>query len=919
MPDWRRRLESALAGLDVPPERMRDLVEELSQHLEERFRSARSSGADEEEAGERAWASLGSVEELRERLHALKGWEHGEQEAREMPPGQEGGGASWLGGLAQDLRLALRSLRRSPGFAAIALLTLAVGIGANVTIFSVVNALFFAPLPGTDPERLVAVYTSDYSGPLYGSSSYPDFEGLRDQEGLFQSLAAYSFDALALQTDRVPSRVWGELVTGRYFETLELPMVLGRPLGTTDDDEAAPAAAVVSYGTWQRRFAGTPDILGRTLKLSGETFTVVGVAPEGFAGMTRGIAAEVWVPLATRARLVPGEDYAASRGTRFLSLVGRLPDGASVTDLQAPLDVIASGLRAEYPDNWTDRNGQTRRLTAVGERDARVAPDVFGPVAGFSALLALVVAMVLLIACANVASLFLARATARRREIAVRLSLGASRGRLVRLFLAESVLVATLGGAVGVLLAAWAGAALRALSLPLPVPLHLEVLVDLRVLAFAVLLSLGTGLLLGIAPALQASGPDVLPALKDEGSGVTSGRRGRRMRHAFVVAQVALSMVLLVGASLLLRGLTRAVELSPGFSALDARLIPVDLGLAGYGVAQATALIDGLAERDPLPGIDACALAMTLPVELHLARRYIEIEGHVWAPEEDREIFFGVVGPGYFEVLGIPILRGREFTTSDRADAPGAVIVNETFAGRFWPGSDPIGRIIEMRGRELMVVGLAKDSKYRRLAEEPMPFYYLPITQDYGFVESFARLFPLHVVLRGGGEPSSMAGAATAALRQIDSDLPVYPPKDMEEHLGLAALPSRVASVLFAGFGLLGLFLAGLGLYGVVAYAMTRRVQEIGLRMALGASRTDVLGLGIRDGVGLAVVGVLVGTLLAAGLAQGLRSLLHGLSPLDPVTYVAVPLVLVAVALGASALPARRAARIDPVDALRYE
>jgi predicted permease len=918
MPDWRRRLESALADLDVPPERMRDLVEELSQDLEERFRSARSSGASEQEAAARAWSGLGSVEELRERLQALEGWERGEQEAREMPPGA-GGGASWLGGLAQDLRLAVRSLRRSPGFVGIALLTLALGIGANVAIFSVVNALFFAPLPGTDPERLVAVYTSDYSGPLHGSSSYPDFEDLRDQEGLFRSVAAYTFDALALQTDRVPSRVWGELVTGRYFETLQLPMTLGRPLGTADDDAAAAGAVVISHGSWQRRFAGAPDILGRTVKLSGETFTVVGVAPEGFTGMTRGIAAEAWVTLAMRARLVPGSDYATSRGSRFLSLVGRLPDGSSVADVQARLDVIASGLRGEYPDDWTDRNGQTRRLSAVSEREARVAPGVFAPVAGFSALLVLVVAAVLLIACANVASLFLARATARRREMAVRLSLGASRGRLVRLLLAESMLVAALGGAAGMALAAWAGAAIRTLSLPLPVPVHLEVLVDLRVLAFAVLLTAGTGLLVGIAPALQASGPDTLPALKDEGSGLATGRTGRRMRRAFVVVQVALSMVLLVGASLLLRGLTRAVRLSPGFSALDARLIPVDLGLAGYDVGQATALIEGLAERAPLPGVDAFALTVTLPVELHAGRRAIEIEGHVWPQGEDREIYFGVVGPGHFDALGIPILGGREFTTADRADSPGVLIVNETFARRFWPGRDPIGRTVEMWDRELRVVGLAKDSKYRRLAEEPMPFYYLPITQDYGFVERFARLFPLHVVLRGDGEPASMAGAASAALREIDPDLPAYPPKDIEEHLGFAALPSRVASLLFAGFGLLGLFLAGLGLYGVVAYSMTRRVQEIGLRMALGASRADVLGLGIRDGVELAGGGVLIGMLLAAGLAQGLRSLLHGLSPLDPVTYVTVPLLLVAVALGASALPARRASRIDPIDALRYE
>jgi predicted permease len=427
----------------------------------------------------------------------------------------------------------------------------------------------------------------------------------------------------------------------------------------------------------------------------------------------------------------------------------------------------------------------------------------------------------------------------------------------------------------------------------------------------------------GLVPALHAANPDLLPALRDEGGGVAGSPRGRRLRRAFVVAQVALSMVLLVGASLLLRGLARAASLAPGFEVEQTRLVPVDLGLAGYDVAQTTALIEALAERAPrLPGARAAALTLTLPVELHVARRSTLAEGYVPRPGEEREIWFGVVGPGHFEALGIPILRGRAFTPADGAAAPAVAIVNESFAARFWPGRDPIGLTLRMRGEDgppVEVVGLAKDSKYRSLTEEPMPFYYLPIAQDFAFVERFARLFPLHVVVRGGGDFAATGRAVAAALREIDPDLPVYPARPMAEHLGISALPSRVASLVFTAFGALGLFLASLGLYGVVAYAMARRTREIGVRMALGASRRDVLELGIRDGLTLALAGVGLGALLAAALGQGLRSLLFGLSPVDPVSFLLVPLLLAVVALAASAIPAARAARVDPVEALRHE
>ena len=922
MREWRGRLERALAGLRLPPERLSDLVEELAQDLEERWRSARLAGASEEEADAKAAAELGSLDELRARLERLPGATEARRGEREAPPGASGGRTA-LSGLGQELRLAVRSLRRSPGFTVVALLTLAVGIGVNTTLFDVVDALYLTPLPVAEPERVVMVYTSDFSGPRYGSSSYPDFEDLRRQPRLFASLAAYTLEAAALSTGGEPARVWCELVSGGFFPSLSVAIPLGRPLGPDDDRDAAEPALVISHGLWQRRLGGDPAVLGRRLDISGTAFTVVGVAPPGFTGLTRGVAAEAWIPLAFRGRLVPGADALPSRGSRFLSLVARLAPGVGVRDAQARLDVLASALRAAHPDEWTDRSGKTRRLSLVPESRARVAPMASGPVLGFSALLALVVALLLLVAAANVAGLMLARASARRREIAVRLSLGASRARLVRHFLAESVLVGLLGGGLGVLIPVWASGALRAFSPPLPVPLHLEVVVDGRVLAFGLGLSLLTGLLLGLAPAWDAASPDLLPALKDEGASLGSGSRGRRLRRGFVVAQLALSMVLLAGAGLLLRGLSRATRLAPGFAVDGVELVPVDIGLAGYDVAQTTALIEGLAERAArLPGVRACGLSMTLPFDLNGARRYTLAEGYVPRPGEDREVYFGVVGPGYFAALGIPILRGREFTPEDRADAPGVAIVNETFARRFWPGENPLGRTIRVRGEDgpaTTIVGLARDSKYRSLGEGPTPFYYLPLLQDYGFVRRNARLFPLDVVVRGDRDPRSLARAVATVLAGIDPKLPAYPPKSMAEHLGVAVLPSRVASSLFGAFGLLGLLLASLGLYGVVAYSVTRRTREIGIRIALGATARDVLLQVLREGLGLTAKGVGLGVILAAGVGPLMGSLLYGLSPFDPLTFVLVPLVLATVALAATTLPARRAARVDPVVALRYE
>jgi predicted permease len=613
--------------------------------------------------------------------------------------------------------------------------------------------------------------------------------------------------------------------------------------------------------------------------------------------------------------------------------VGRLAPGVSVGEARARLELAARQLHAAYAEAWSDHAGGTRRLELLPEAEARISPRGVGPVLGFSALLALVAGIVLLIAVANVGNLMLARAASRRREIAVRLALGASRGRVVRHFLTESLLVAALGGALGLLIAAWAGQILSALRPPTPVPIQLEVAIDARVLAFTVGLTLLTGVLLGLLPGLQAARPDLVPALKNDEAGPTTSRRGRRLGRLFVTAQVALSTVLLIGASLLLRGLARATDVSPGFDVEAPQLVPVDLGLAGYDVAQTADLIERLAERLPgLPGVRAAGLTLTLPLELHTVQRTMRGEGHVPGIGEDEGIYFGVVGPGHFEALGIPIRRGRGFEPADRADSPGVVVINERLAERFWPGQDPVGRRVLVGGggelpasvpaddpRWREVVGVAADSTYRTLGEEPLAFLYLPITQDFGFVERYARFFPLHVALRGDGDPEALRRSVAGALAEIDPELPVFPARSLRDWLGLALLPTRVASAAFAGFGVLGLALASLGVYGVVAYSVARRTREIGVRLALGASARDVLNLVLRDGLRLAASGLLLGALLSASLARALGALLFGLPPFDPVSFAVVPALLALVSFAASALPARRAVRVDPVDALRRE
>ena len=817
--------------------------------------------------------------------------------------------------LFQDFRYAVRMLAKSPGFTAIAIVTLALGIGANTAIFSVVNAALLRPMPVERPEELASVYTSDFSGPPYGASSYPDYLDFRDKTDVFSGVAAYSLQMMSMNTGggETSRRVFGEIVTGNYFDVLGVPAARGR--GFLPEEDRTPGThpvVVLSHALWQRQFGGDEGIVGRTLRLNGTLFTVIGIAPQSFPGMMRGLQTDLWTPVMMINELTPDRDRIGNRGSRRYSIIGRLKPGVSLDTAQAQFRVLAGQLKAAYPQNWIDVAQQGRRITVLSESQSRVDPQVRDPILAFSVLLMVAVQLVLLTACANVANLLLARAAARRREIAIRLSLGASRGRLVQQLLSESVLLAMAGGAAAVLMTLWTTDLLSAVQLPADIPLALDFRPDARVFAFAFGISLFTGVVFGLVPAWQATKPDVIPALKEEGLG--QGGTKTRLRSAFVVAQVALSVLLLIGSGLFIRSLQNASAMDPGFDLRAGVLVSMDLGLHGYNEERGLAFFDQLLEKArAIPGVESATLTRYLPLGLNTGRRGTTIEGYTRQPGEDLEFHTSTVSPGYFRCLGIPVLRGREFTAQDRQGAPRVAIVNETFARRFWPDQNPVGKRISIEGPEgnfMEIVGVVRDGKYNTLGEDPLPWFATPLAQTYAS--------DMTLVLRTRGPVKPAADGAMAAIQSLDKTMPATV-STVEQHMGVTLLLPRAGAGLLGGFGGLGLLLAAVGLAGMMSYMVAQRTHEIGVRMALGATRTDVLGLVLGQGMKLTLIGGALGMAVALGVTQLLRGLLYNVSPADPVTFAGVAVVLSGVALAATYLPARRATRVEPMEALRHE
>ncbi|MBA3714242.1 MAG: ABC transporter permease [Pyrinomonadaceae bacterium] len=835
----------------------------------------------------------------------------------------------------QDLRYAARMLWKTPGFTIVAVLSLALGIGANTAIFSFVNAVLLRALPIAEPERLVFVFSSTRAE-LYNVAPYPDYVDYRDRNKVFSDLTAYSGITVSLSDNEQVEQISGLIVSGNYFDVLGVRARAGRTfLPEEDQTPGAHPVAIISHGLWQRCFAGDANAVGKQLLLNGQPFTVVGVAPAGFDGAEAGRTSDIYVPMMMQAVVRPprsgysGEmnpDLLSVRRNGWLNMIGRLKADVSFEGAQSEMKVLAKQLADAYPDTNKE---ETATLFPVTKGD----PDQRGTLLSVAGLMSGVVGLVLLIACANVANLLLARASARRKEISIRLALGASRWRLIRQLLTESVFLSLVGGAGGLLLAVWLVDALQSYSPPGNFfPVTFDFSLDARVLAFTLLLSVLTGIIFGIAPALQASNPDLVHALKDEmvalPGGSSWGFRGFNLRNLLVVAQVALSLVLLISAGLFLRSLHRAQHIDPGFSPEHVLVMPLNIHLLRYTKAQGQEFYRGMIERvEAIPGVQSATLSRTPPLSGASRQSNVLIEGREGPnrtsnsestsgnPDTGENLTLASpVALKYFETMSIPLLRGRDFTAQDREGAPGVIIINETFARRYFPDQDPLGKRLSLSGAKgpwLEVVGLARDGKYITLGETSAPMVYQSILQRH---ETGMTL-----LIRTGGDPSNFAAGVRREVQTIEKNLPVPNIRPMTELLNNSLFPARMGAVLLGVFGLLALLLAAVGLYGVMSYSVARRTREIGIRMALGARGGDVLGLVLREGMALVAVGVLLGLGGAFAVTRLLVSFLYGVSTTDPLTFVSIAVFLTLIALAASFIPARRASKVDPMIALRYE
>ncbi len=806
-----------------------------------------------------------------------------------------------------DVRYAFRILKRSPGFALIAALTVALGIGATTTIFSTVNAVLLKPPPGVrDAGGLVRLYRIAEDGSSFHNISYPNYLAYRAANTGLSDLAATSLQVVVAADGGEPEAIFGLLVSSNFFNLIGVRPALGRFFAVNDRAAAAEREVVLSYGTWTRRFGGDPSIIGRTLHLSRVPFTVVGVAQEGFRGPNSMVDVGVWLPIEVAPELANGRDL-HSRADMWIDPFGRRGPGANVESIEAALNRISANLRAEFPENNPDYGVDVWSYRPIGTR-------AFGPAMGFSLFLFLISGTVLLIACLNVGSMLLARAAQRGKEMAMRLALGAGRRRLVRQLLTESVLLFAIGGAGGVVIALYVTRLLSAYQLPIDLPLVIDFTPDTRALAFSLAVALVTGLAFGLAPALHVTRHDLQASLR-AGSAAGSVPRSR-LRSAFVVTQVAGSALLLIGAGLFARGLARAGSVDLGFEPDAVHALSLELDSFDYTEERAVGLYRDIMERvAQLPHVQTVGATHSPPVTLGGRSSTFDVVGRPPADEDERpETDFARVTPGYFEALRIPIVDGRGFAEADRRDAVKVAIVNETFARRSWPDASPLGRGIRLGAlddEELEVVGVARNAKYRTLTEDPRAMVYVPYEQW--------PYLSLVVLVRLERPGVNIAGPLRDIVRDLDPALPLDANAAYRELMGIAMLPSRAAALFTTVFGAVGLLLAALGLYGVLAFAVTRRTREIGIRIALGARSGAVRASVIRGGVKLVGAGLAIGFLAAGAIMQLMRGLLYGVSPTDPITFVGIALLLMVVAVAAAYLPAWRATRIDPVEALRAE
>jgi predicted permease len=813
-------------------------------------------------------------------------------------------------GFLQDVRYGLRVLLKTPLFTLAAVLLIAVGIGANATVFTWFKAAFLQPVPGAwEPTRLVTMNMAEGERGGY-SNSYPEYLYLRDHNTVFSGLIAYNLIPLNLGVGREPEQVWAGIVTANYFDVLGVRPILGRGfLPAEETGEGAHPVAVLGYGLWQRRFAGDRGVVGRQVIINKAGYTIVGVTPRGFAGTYGGLQQDLFVPMTMAAQLTSTPK--PLEGSAWMEIMGRLRPGTSLQQAQADVHVLAPQFRASS-ERITKRFGESFdiKVQSASSMERGLLP-VLGQ---FVPIFLAMAGLLLLIVCANVANLLLSKASGRQREIAIRVALGATSGRLARQLLTESLLIAVGGGIAGIAIAVACARLIVSMVPSIGIPLAFDLRVDSPVLLFTIALTAVTALIFGLVPATQASHLRPAGALKDAAASVTGGSR-TRLRNAFVVAQVALSFIALTGAGLMLRTVQKAAAAEPGFDPDGVLIAKVDLFLGGYDEAHGREFYRQVVDRAAaLPGVQFASLSTYVPMGLSGGgnTRTLSVPGYDPGAREDMNIVTDSVGPAWLRTLGIGLVEGRDFTPEDRDGSQPVVIVNAATVKRYFPGRPAIGASLKIGDTMRVVVGVARDITYRNVAEgSPDPAVYLPILQDY---ESSAA-----IVLRTRGNPRAVWPALRDAVGAIDPALALSGVESLREHIATSYFTQRTPAAVLSVFGALAMILAAIGLYALMAFSMARRTREIGIRLALGAPPSSVVGLVFRQGMKLSAIGIGVGLAASVGVVQLLKSLLYGVDPYDVPTFAGTLVVLLAAASLASFLPARRATRVDPLVALRDE
>jgi predicted permease len=865
-----------------------DMNEELCSHLEMAVELNLCKGMSAEEARREALRGFGGFEQIKELYRDQRG----------LP---------MIETTLQDLRFGFRMLRRSPGFSILAILCLTLGIGANAAVFSWVEGILFRPYPAvTHQEQLLALTGTarGESGPT--DISWPDLVDLQRSCTLVDAFIVNKIMGTTLSIGDRAERTIGSIVSANYFDAIGVHPLLGRGFEPGEDTgRNAHPMTVISYQLWQGRFKGDPQIIGKTQRLNGVMHTIVGVTPEGFYGTFVGWGMQFWVPASMEETFEAGGYKLEDRGARWIEAYVRLKPGVTPEQAQQEISAAAKRLEANYPE--TNR-GRGIKLWPLWQTPFNNA----GTLLPTLEIMLAVVVFVLLIACANVGNLLLVRSFARRREMTIRLAIGAGRGRLLKQLLTEGLILSAFGAAGGLLVAHWCR---HALALLFParagVAMHLPGEIDWRVLALSAGVCLLATLVLGLVPAMQSGRIDLAAALKSESAGVVGSRGTAWVRSGLVLVQVSLSFVLLVGAGLLLQSLQKIRTASPGFSTHGVLFTAVDLVSAGYDAKRARNLQDELMDRvQALPGVESAAFARVTPLGYgSYSSSPIAVDGYQPPPEEQPAAQYNEVGPGYFGTMGIPLVSGREFTRADDEQAAPVAIVNETMAAKYWRGRSPLGERVQVKGRWMLVVGVAKDSKYQSVRETPKPFFYVPRRQNFSVGAG------LYIRTRLTAE--TMAAALARDVRALDANLAPYEMITLQEQVDRSTSPQQVAVTLVGILGALALLLAVIGLYGVMAYAVSQSTREMGLRMALGANASNLLWLVMSRGLGLTAGGVLLGAAVSLALTTLLGNLLYQVSPRDPLAFGSAFVVMTIASLAACFLPAWRATRIDPVRALR--